>query len=203
MESLYASTSLPGIEGIQVFANTRDPWSFDEAVNYLKHGLCQIEIDRQRAITSKYDSAQEVPKGAMPDVWSPLKELTENLLPHLRFDGIDMVNRDNVRCNWIVHRKDTVVDLDDLSSGEKSIIQMFYPLIEHRIRSLLRGATEAPQLDPICVLIDEPELHLHPNLQAKVLDHLRLLVADEGAQVILTTHSPHIVDYASYDELLS
>ena len=105
---------------------------------------------------------------------------------------------------WRVHAKDTVVDLDDLSSGEKSIIQIFYPLVEAQIKEVLRevqGAL-APQLQPeFCVLIDEPELHLHPNLQVKVFDYPRLLTTRGRMQVIVATHSPTIVEYASFDEL--
>jgi predicted ATPase len=81
---------------------------------------------------------------------------------------------------------------------------MFYPLIEHEIKDLPSdiqlGST--PQERPsICVLIDEPELPLHPNLQFKVMDYLRVLSTGQNVQVILATHSPTIVEYASFEEL--
>jgi hypothetical protein len=53
----------------------------------------------------------------------------------------------------------------------------------------------------MCVLIDEPELHLHPNLQVKVFDYLRLLTTGGRIQVIIATHSPTIVEYATFEEL--
>jgi len=105
----------------------RDAWSFDDTANYLKHGLCQIEVDRKDAIATRYDRDREIAKDALPDPWAPLKELTANLLPHLSFDRIDAADRYQVRVLWRVHAIDTIVDLDDLSSGEKSIIQIFYP----------------------------------------------------------------------------
>ncbi len=49
--------------------------------------------------------------------------------------------------------------------------------------------------------MDEPELHLHPNLQAKVLDYIRALSLREGIQFILTTHSPSMVEQAVNEEL--
>jgi predicted ATP-dependent endonuclease of OLD family len=105
---------------------------------------------------------------------------------------------------WQVHSKDTEVDLDDLSSGEKSVIQMFYPLLEHRIRGILTqvqtGQTQAERPE-ICVLIDEPELHLHPNLQVKVFDYLRILTTSGKTQVIVVSHSPTIVEHATFEEL--
>jgi hypothetical protein len=94
--------------------------------------------------------------------------------------------------------------LDDLSSGEKSIIQMFFPLVERGIRTLLRGVA-GPKEESVrpehCFLIDEPELHLHPNLQLKVLDYFRVLASSEHTQVMLATHSPTMVESASFEEL--
>lgn len=204
MEELMAGQGIPGYEGINLITGSRDPWSFDDTVNYLKHGLCQIEIERQHAITERLDRTGSVTLDTVPDVWEPLKQLTNSLLPHLRFHGIDVSNRDQVRCLFEVHSKSAVVDLDELSSGERSIVQMFYPLIEHRIKRLIQEIRQqdAPSARAqVCVLIDEPELHLHPTLQAKVIDYLRALTADENTQVIVATHSPSIVEYASFDEL--
>ena len=49
--------------------------------------------------------------------------------------------------------------------------------------------------------MDEPELHLHPNLQGKILDYLRNLAVREHVQFVLATHSPTIVEQANSDEL--
>ncbi len=151
-----------------------------------------------------YDREGEIQKGKIRDPWKPLRELTNNLLPHLSFARIDTSNRTQVRCLWNVHTKNTEVDLDDLSSGEKSIIQMFYPLVEKQIKAILRevrGNQQTEERAEMCVLIDEPELHLHPNLQMKVFDYLRKLVADGDIQFILATHSPTVVEYSTFDEL--
>jgi len=204
LEELLARQDIPGYEGVQFLTGARDAWGFDDTANYLKHGLCQIEVDRKDAIAARYDRDREILKDALPDPWGPLKELTNNLLPHLSFHQVDASDRDQVRVLWQVHTKDTIVDFDELSSGEKSIIQIFYPLVEARIKEILRRIqhTETPQPHPeICVLIDEPELHLHPNLQVKVFDYLRLLTAGGRMQVVIATHSPTIVEYASFEEL--
>ncbi|MCR4346937.1 MAG: ATP-binding protein [Sulfuricaulis sp.] len=182
----------------------RDAWNFDEAQSFLKYSLCQIEIDRQAAIADRFDTTGAVLKADMPDVWAPLRELTHNLLPHLQFHRIDLTNRDQIKCLWHVHSKDVLVDIDDLSSGEKAIIQMFVPLIEHQVNrhlASMRGAGEVAALGPVAVLMDEPELHLHPNLQAKVLDYIRALSLRESVQFILATHSPSMVEQAVNEEL--
>ena len=185
-------------------SNERDAWNFDEAQSFLKYSLCQIEIDRQTAIAERFDTTGVVSRDAMPDVWAPLRELAHNLLPHLQFHRIDVTNRDHIKCLWRVHSKDVLVDIDDLSSGEKAIIQLFFPLVEHQVNqhlAAMRGAEELAAQGPVAVLMDEPELHLHPNLQAKVLDYIRALSLREGVQFILTTHSPSMVEQAVNEEL--
>ena len=203
-ESLLSSPQIPGFEGIRIFDGARDPWGYDDSANYLKHALCQIEVDRQQAITARVDRDGGIAAGALIDPWKPLRELAQNLLPHLAFTKIDSTNRDQVRVLWRVHGSETLVDLDDLSSGEKSIVQMFYPLVEREVKSLVKEIDSGPQTvqrAEFCVLIDEPELHLHPNLQLKVLDYLRVLASAAHTQVIVATHSPTMVEYASFEEL--
>lgn len=204
LETLLSSQNVSGIEGIRIFDGSRDPWGYDESANYLKHALCQIEVDRLQAIGNRVDREGQILKGALIDPWRPLRELTNNLLPHMTFERIDATNRDQVRVLFRVHRLNALVDLDELSSGEKSIIQMFYPLVERDIKALVREIDTGPQntdRPPSCVLIDEPELHLHPNLQLKVLDYLRVLTSQHLTQVIVATHSPTIVEGATFDEL--
>lgn len=203
-EELLARQDSPQFEGIALITGARDAWSHDDSANYLKHTLCQIDIDLQRAIAQRYFRDGEIQRGSLPDPWRPLRELTANLLPHLRFAGIDSSNRQQIRCLWKVHGAAESVDLDDLSSGEKSIIQMFFPMVEPAIRTLLTEVTALPgekDRPEHCVLIDEPELHLHPNLQLKVLDYFRVLASGTHTQVVLATHSPTMVESADFDEL--
>lgn len=54
-------------------------------------------------------------------------------------------------------------------------------------------------------LIEEPENHLHPRLISTLIDLLRQVqseLGDDRGQVILTTHSPHLVDKFSIEELI-
>jgi hypothetical protein len=44
------------------------------------------------------------------------------------------------------------------------------------------------------LVIDEPEMNLHPEAQAKMIEFLALLV-NSGLKVLITTHSPYIVDH--------
>jgi ABC-type hemin transport system ATPase subunit len=203
-ETLLSSPQVPGFEGIRIFDGPRDAWGADDTASYLKHALCQIEIDRQQAITSKVDREGGIVAGTLIDPWKPLRDLTHSLLPHMSFAKIDAADRNQVRVLWKVHGLESLVDLDDLSSGEKSIIQMFYPLVEREVKALVKEIDSGPQTvdrPEFCLLIDEPELHLHPNLQLKVLDYLRVLASTAHTQIIVATHSPTMVEYASFEEL--
>jgi hypothetical protein len=44
------------------------------------------------------------------------------------------------------------------------------------------------------LIIDEPEMNLHPKAQVQLVEFLAMLV-NAGLQVLFTTHSPYIVDH--------
>lgn len=46
---------------------------------------------------------------------------------------------------------------------------------------------------PTLLLLDEPDAHLHPNNQLKLVEALDLLSKDEGLQIVLATHSRHVL----------
>jgi hypothetical protein len=71
--------------------------------------------------------------------------------------------------------------LDDLSSGEHQVLIQLY-LIQ---RWLEPGGI---------VLIDEPDLHLHPSLISGFLAALESLAEKRNGQLILTSHAPKIWD---------
>lgn len=46
------------------------------------------------------------------------------------------------------------------------------------------------------IVIDEPEMHLHPAAQIEIIEFIAMLV-NAGLNVLITTHSPYIVDHIS------
>jgi energy-coupling factor transporter ATP-binding protein EcfA2 len=50
---------------------------------------------------------------------------------------------------------------------------------------------------PKLVLIDEPDAHLHPDKQERLVEVLERAAKEFDSQIVLTTHSPHIVRAAS------
>jgi len=49
---------------------------------------------------------------------------------------------------------------------------------------------------PQLLILDEPDAHLHPDNQRKLIRLLDRLAEEEGLQVLLSTHSRHILDEA-------
>jgi predicted ATPase len=79
--------------------------------------------------------------------------------------------------------------VDQLSSGEKQILLMLGE-IQRRIS---KGSI---------VLIDEPEIHLHPRWQRLLVRTLTDLCALHDAQLIITTHSGEIANAVYEHELI-
>lgn len=217
-QELLSGADVSGYEGLTFGDTSRSPENVDEAGSTIKHTLGKIENRHQNAITTTVQRLRAAGSGTLdldtlPDIYEPLKKLTEFLLPHLRFERMDFSNENNIKCifNRTQNGGVTEVDIDDLSSGEKAVIVLFLPLledqIEARLQSLLELGTtpvaivdqEAPK--SLVVLIDEPELHLHPDLQAKILTYMRTTSQETATQFVITTHSPTILDQAFDNEL--
>lgn len=89
------------------------------------------------------------------------------------------------------------ISINDLSSGEKQIVFRGSFLLKNKLSS--EGAI---------ILIDEPEISLHPSWQLKILDFYKnLFKNDEGiqtSQLFVTTHSPFVIhnDTRSNDKVI-
>lgn len=56
--------------------------------------------------------------------------------------------------------------------------------------------------EPRILLIDEPDIHLHPTLQEKLVSVLARVAKERGFRVLLTTHSPFIVRGAPINSII-
>jgi predicted ATPase len=79
--------------------------------------------------------------------------------------------------------------IEALSSGEKQILLMLGE-VQRRLR---RGGV---------LLIDEPEIHLHPRWQRLLVRALTDLCAEHDAQLIITTHSEEVAGAVYEHELV-
>ena len=52
------------------------------------------------------------------------------------------------------------------------------------------------------LLIEEPEAHLHPQKQLRVMKALQTLANEDGIQIIVTTHSPNLASVIELDNFI-
>jgi hypothetical protein len=86
----------------------------------------------------------------------------------------------------VVKENKQIISLEDLGSGFEMIFSLIY--------SFYLSQQSKKQL---IVLIDEPELHLHPKLQECFVK--LILEFSRSSQIIITTHSPLFVKQALYN----
>lgn len=107
----------------------------------------------------------------------------DKIFPHKHFVGIDNLDNNKV---VLFEEFGNRMEISQLSSGEKQIVFRGGFLL--RNLGTIAGAT---------VLVDEPELSLHPRWQLKILGFLKGLFTDEKgnqtSQLIVATHSPFIL----------
>lgn len=107
----------------------------------------------------------------------------------MEFKKIDSSFADEKRI--IFEKHGNPIPLDSLSTGEKQIV--------FRGAYLLRNSNS---LQDGVVLIDEPELSMHPKWQDKILKYYRDLFTDNGSQstqMIFSTHSEYVIRAALED----
>jgi len=76
-----------------------------------------------------------------------------------------------------------IFTIDELSTGEKTLLSKVLYLYFEGYKNKV-------------ILIDEPELSLHPSWQNKVLKIYEKFAKQNNCQIIIATHSPHIITSA-------
>lgn len=208
--TILMQDSMPGLQypiaNFQAFAGLmRHGSGGDDAQAYVKASIIRIRNKQQQILGQQWQAqGGQVALGSVPALFEPFAELVRTLLPHLEWLGVNDANSSDIRCEFrnVAGKDHEVFDIDELSSGEKAAIALFLPFIERAVKVLSSEQGPVPEgLVPVTVLLDEPELHLHPLLQLNVLEYMRTLARDGRAQFIFTVHSPSLLDALTKDEL--
>ena len=108
---------------------------------------------------------------------SPSKESFDELQYIYKLKQYDLVNSANV----IFHKQECNITSEDMSSGEFAIL------------STVLSISAAADNPHTLVLLDEPELSLHPNWQMTLIDNLDRALANQVCHMIIATHSHMLV----------
>lgn len=104
------------------------------------------------------------------------------------FNDLNFYKVDNSQDSKVIlfKRKDKEIPISQLSSGEKQIVYRGSFLLQNIKTNLGK-----------LVLIDEPEISMHPEWQRKILGYYQKLFTDETgkqlSQIFIATHSPFII----------
>ena len=95
---------------------------------------------------------------------------------------IDDTDTDNEKVTF-KNKNSNEFDINQLSTGEKTLLSKVLYLYFKDIKNQI-------------ILIDEPELSLHPAWQNRVLKLYENFAKENNCQIIIATHSPHIIGSA-------
>lgn len=110
----------------------------------------------------------------------------EYMFPYKKYKKI-LTN--NGKKDVIFEENGKEMTIADLSSGEKQIVFRGGFLLKDKLSS--QGAL---------ILIDEPEISLHPSWQLKIMSYFKMLFSNkekQTSQIIVATHSPFIIHNAN------
>lgn len=118
-----------------------------------------------------------------------IKEFEKMSSYKIQLDFIDNYNPFKGAKFVIKKENNQQLSLSSLGSG----YEMLFSLIYSYYLSIQNGKK-------LIILIDEPELHLHPSIQNKFVEFL--LKISNTVQIIITSHSPLLVKQFSYNDFV-
>lgn len=139
--------------------------------------------------------------GSNPKTWDEFyqtsklfrfKNSFDNFFEKIKYDRTDDIDEEKT---ILFSKNGILIPVDKLSTGEKQIV--FRGIFLLRNTSVLDGAI---------ILIDEPELSMHPKWERKILEYYKKLFSMSGqqnAQIIFATHSDHVLKEALGDKVNS
>ncbi|MEA5554797.1 AAA family ATPase, partial [Anabaena cylindrica UHCC 0172] len=132
-------------------------------------------------------------KNKYPDKFNSLKETLENrfdfYLDNISFNQDQDLNV-TARYSDLCEEKNLSLDFNSSGSGFMQVLQILVPIYRF-----------CPEESTV-VLLDEPDAHLHPNLQTALANTLRDIQKELGIQIIISTHSTSIIRAADPSEVI-
>jgi predicted ATPase len=159
--------------------------------------IAQLIVDIRAADAEDLSNWVTANPGSVPPAsiqharFSRFERAFNYMFTHKRFKG---VRRLNGQILIEFEEFGRVSTIDKLSTGEKQIV--------FRGGFLLKDLANIP--DSI-VLVDEPELSLHPEWQGKIVEFYKTILTDDAGnqpQLFIATHSPFIVHGAANSKII-
>ncbi|HNE04904.1 MAG TPA: AAA family ATPase [Anaerolineales bacterium] len=176
-QSITSSTPDPDEQGLDhslYLDNLSNRWN--RLVNnlYAKSAIRNDQL--ARFIKENPDKTGSDAAKAIPDPLEPFQKTFSNLFPDKKLEPIDIRF---LREFEYRDKNSQPLSFGTLSSGERELVTMVFDLIYKEISHSI-------------IIIDEPELHLHPALTFRFIETLKGLCNGTN-QIILFTHSADLI----------
>jgi len=196
------------------FYGTGRLWAIHEKLNYLEQGE-GVKMAYTNALSAKASPKEflewfktledTVKKFEQPlDIahLNAFKKIITSLIPDDRWQDVAFDNRENelVGIFTTEEGKKEKLSFGQLSDGFRNMVAIGGDLAYRCIQLNPHLGENAIINTPGVVLIDEIDMHLHPNWQSRVVQDLK--TAFPKIQFIATTHSPFIVHSLKEEELI-
>lgn len=143
-----------------------------------------LDITQIKKVMPKYIEDMVYRDNILPfDAYKKFREEMNLIFDSLNI-GIEFESRDGDGNLFFKKRESAeVFSIDNLSTGEKTLLSKILYFYINKVENKT-------------ILIDEPELSLHPSWQNRVLKIYEDFAKKNNCQVIIATHSPHIIGNA-------
>lgn len=135
-------------------------------------------LEHYRKISRKLDSHKQ----ALQEIQKSINNIFNGMELKFTLDDVNDIKKDDEKVIFKNLGGDTF-NIEQLSTGEKTLLTKILLL-------------EFEEIKDKVILIDEPELSLHPSWQNKILKLYENFAKENNCQIIIATHSPHIIGSA-------
>lgn len=171
-----------------------DRYSEDKSDDYtlIKQLLIDIKIQDNTLMAKKFEKHEITTPEEYAEISKVkrFKKAFDGFFENMVFDGIDIEASDEIKIVFLKNGKS--IAIDQLSTGEKQVVFRGTYLLKNS--NNLNGGT---------ILIDEPELSMHPKWQEKIFQYYRGLFTNgtnQTTQIIFATHSEYVIRSAIEDK---
>ncbi|WP_395605115.1 AAA family ATPase [Pseudomonas sp. B16120] len=160
--------------------------------------LKQLIVDVVNQDNAGYSEANKA-LGSNPRSWDDFyqtsklyrfKNAFDSFFEKMKYEKVDDMEGEKT---ILFSKNGKLIPVDRLSTGEKQIV--FRGIFLLKNTNILDGAA---------IMIDEPELSMHPKWERKILSYYKSLFSLSGqqkAQLIFATHSDHVLKEALIDKV--
>jgi len=173
-----------GIKGIQSMKK-----EYSEHIEYLlvySNKITDVKdfiLKKHRKRSRKLDSIKKATK----EIGDFIENTFAGMDLSFKLIDVDDTERDNEKIIF-KNKNGKEFDIDNLSTGEKTLLSKVLYLYFKGVKNQI-------------ILIDEPELSLHPRWQNQVLKLYENFANENNCQIIIATHSPHIIGSAKNESI--